>query len=90
MPVTLSEGQTKKLDANLIPVYVPPVPATLWGYMTDAETGVAISGAIVSITGPGGTYSDPSDYSGRYEITGIVPGTYSGTVIAAGYEEKAF
>ena len=88
MSITLSEGETKRLDVGLTPL--PPEPATLYGKVTDADTGSGVSGATVSITGPGGSYSDTTDYGGNYRIEGIVPGTYSGLVIHPDYEDYAF
>lgn len=88
MSITLVEGQTKTLDVGLTPL--PPAPATLYGKVTDAVTGSAVSGATVSITGPGGTYSDTTDYAGNYRIEDIVPGTYSGLVTHPDYEDYYF
>lgn len=83
MPVTLTEGKIRQLDVSLAPVYVPPVPATLWGHITDAETGLAIAGALIQV---GSVASGLSGGDGRFEITDIPAGTYVLTISAEGYE----
>jgi len=75
MSITLSEGQTKKLDISLTPVYVPPEPATLYGTVTEAGSGYAISGALVEVVGTG--LSDYTISNGSYQITNIPAGTYT-------------
>ena len=82
MPITLAAGETKRVDALLTPVYVPPAPATLWGIIADAVTGYTISGALIEV---GTVASGYSDTNGNYQITGIPAGTYSITVSASGY-----
>lgn len=75
MPITLGEGETKRLDASLTPVYVPPVLATLYGTVIDIETHSSISGVLVEVLGTGLT--DSTDAGGGYEIAYIPPGTYT-------------
>lgn len=75
MPITLGAGQTKRLDASLTPVYVPPVLATLYGTVIDVETHIPISGVLVEVIGTGLTTS--TDTGGSYEIAYIPPGTYT-------------
>ncbi len=87
MSIILGAGETKKLDVSLTPVYVPPQPARLWGYVKDAETGAIIVGAKVELIG---ALYDLTDATGKYDITGITPGTYSGKVSAAGYQDFNF
>ena len=84
MPVTLLPGETKRVDASLTPVYVPPAPATLWGCVTDAETGIGIGGVLVEVVGVLSAYSGAD---GRYEIVDIPAGTYTVRFSKEGYEE---
>ena len=74
MSITLTAGQTKRLDTSLTPVYVPPLPATLWGYVKDAQTGIGIQDVTVEVVGVSSAYSDAN---GRYEILDIPAGTYT-------------
>ena len=87
MPITLAAGETKQLNANLTPVYVPPAPARLWGYVKDANTGYPIAGARVELIG---LAYDLTDANGMYDISNIPAETYSGKVSAAGYEDYTF
>ena len=83
MSITLSEGEVKELDVSLTHIYIPPIPATLWGYITDAETALAIDGALIQV---GNIASGYSGNSGRFEITNIPAGTYAVTISAEGYK----
>lgn len=82
MPITLIEGESRRLDTQLTPL--PPQPATLWGSVIDAETGSGISGATVTLVGAG--LADVTDSSGSFEITNTPPGTYSVRVSHPDYE----
>ena len=84
MPVTLLPGETKRVDASLTPVYVPPELATLWGCVTDAETGIRIGDVLVEVVGVSSAYSGAD---GCYEIVGIPAGTYTVRFSKEGYEE---
>ena len=86
MPITLSEGQVKELNAGLEPIYVPPEPATLYGVVIDAETGYPIAGVLVSLLGT--ALSAYTGGDGSYEITNIPAGTYSVEFSHADYETK--
>ena len=84
MPKTLVEG-LNPLDANLIPVYVPPPPtATLQGTVTDADTGYGVAGVLVEVVGT--AFSAYTDYSGSYSIAGIPVGTYTIRFSKEGYD----
>lgn len=87
MSITLHEGETKSLNVNLTPI--PLEPATLFGTIINADTGTAVIGATVTITGPA-TYSDTSDSTGAYRITNIIPGAYNGEVSHPDYETAYF
>ncbi len=87
MSITLQPGEQRQLNVPLTPI--PPAGATLYGYVKDAVTGAAIVGAVIQLTGPY-QYSDTTDGAGYYQITEIVPGTYSGMVSAGGYQSVAF
>ena len=60
----------------------PPGQATLYGRVTDAVTGVPVSGVKVSIDGLV-TYTDAS---GNYGFIGLTPGSYSIEFSKDGYE----
>ena len=83
MPVTLLPGETKRVDASLAPVYVPPELATLWGCVADAETGIGIGDVLVEVVGALSTYSGAD---GCYEIVDIPAGTYTVRFSKEGYE----
>jgi len=87
MPITLAAGETRQLNVSLTPVYIPPQPARLWGYVKDINTGYPITGARVELIG---LAYDLTDASGMYDLTNIPAGTYSGKVSATGYEDYPF
>lgn len=62
---------------------------TLSGKVTNLNTGGAISGATVSITGPA-TASTTTDANGNYSFTGLQPGTYSVTGTHSGYKARTY
>ena len=76
--IVLQEG-TNVLNVGLTPI--PPV-ASLYGVVTDAETGFALSGVKVTIDGLV-TYTD---VNGTYAFEGLTPGTYTITFEKEGYE----
>jgi len=88
MAITLQPGQQLPLNVQLTPL--PVEPATLYGKVTNAETGGNVVGAVVQISGDGGTYSDTTNSSGNYQINNIEPGTYDGLVTHPDYEDKTF
>ena len=82
MPITLQPGVSYQLNVSLI-----PLPAELYGKVTDFTSGNPIVGANISVVGHGNpnSYQDITDENGDYDIQGIVPGEYDVTVTATGY-----
>jgi len=68
-----------------------PVPTTgaLTGTVVDADTGAAIMGATVAVSGPESREAT-TDSNGVFLFPDLSPGTYSGEVSAAGYETGYF
>ena len=85
MPIILGPGEQRELDVALTPAVIPN--ATLFGYITDHETGKPIASALVQLSGG---YSAVTNSNGYYQISNIIPGSYSGQVSADGYEPAAF
>ena len=85
MSITFAEGETKPLNITMTPV--PLAPASLHGYVTDAETGGAVAGARVELIG---LAYDMTNSAGYFEITDIPPGTYSGKVTHPDYYDYTF
>lgn len=83
MPITLSPGEQRSLDIQLTPL--PIEDARLWGYVTDADTGLPIVGATVKLTGVD-TYQQTTLSDGAYDIYPIIPGTYTVEVSHPDYE----
>ena len=77
--IVLSEGENV-LDVQLTPI--PPPVATLYGVVTDAQTGYPLSGVKVTINGLT-TYTDAG---GNYGFTGLTPGAYTIQFSKDGYE----
>jgi len=75
MSIVLSEGQVRQLNTGLVPIYVPPEPATLYGVVSDVDTGSPVAGVLVSLVGTG--FSAYTAGDGGYEIVNIPAGTYS-------------
>ena len=76
--IVLEEG-TNVLNVGLVPI--PPV-ASLYGVVTDAETGFTLQGVKVTIDGLV-TYTD---VNGTYAFEGLTPGSYSIEFSKDGYE----
>ena len=85
MPITLGPGEERQLNVSLSATVIPT--ASLFGYVTDAETGAPIVGATVQLSGG---YAAITNSQGYYQILDIIPGSYSGQVTAAGYEPYTF
>ena len=66
----------------------PPDKATLWGKVTNTQTGQAIQGIEVSFDG----YLGTTQSNGRYLIENIIPGGYEVTFYdpLGRYESAAF
>ena len=77
--IVLYEGNNT-LNVNLVPI--PPLVANLYGVVTDAVTGEAISGVRVAIDGLV-TYTDSL---GQYGFEGLEPGNYVVEFSKEGYE----
>ncbi|GAI65913.1 unnamed protein product [marine sediment metagenome] len=77
--IVLYEG-SNELNVGLIPI--PPPVATLYGVVTNAETGSPIEGVKVTINGLV-TYTNSS---GAYGFEGLTPGSYTITFEKEGYE----
>jgi protocatechuate 3,4-dioxygenase beta subunit len=84
MTIILGPGEQRQLNVALLPA---PLNATLFGYITDAESGGPIAGALVELSGG---YSATTNSQGYYQILNIPPGSYEGQVSAAGYELSTF
>ena len=77
MAVTLATG------LNRLDVPLTAIAATLWGYVTDKNTGQPIVGALVQV---GDIASGYTGSDGKYTISGIPVGTYTIQVSASGYQ----
>lgn len=86
MPITLNPGDIRELSVQMTPVYVPPEKATLYGQVTDVDTGLGIPGVHVTLEGTGGTYGGYTDSQGNYQIPDIEPSTYTVTFTHADYQ----
>ncbi|MBA7687737.1 hypothetical protein ES703_96204 [subsurface metagenome] len=64
----------------------PPGAATLYGIVTDAETGNPILGVLVTLNG-GSTYTDGT---GAYAFADIAPGEYVLQFSKEGYETVVY
>jgi len=79
--IILYEG-TNELNVGMTPI--PPPVASLYGVVTDAETGNPIYGVLVTINGLT-TYTDAG---GNYGFEGLTPGSYTITFEKDGYETE--
>lgn len=73
MSVTLEAGETRELSVSLVPI--TPAPASLYGRVTDSETGYGIEGVTVEVVGM--ALYGHTDSAGNYTIPEIPPGTYT-------------
>ena len=74
----LQEGNNE-LNVQLTPM--PPEEAVLFGKVVDSETGLPVSGVLVTVDGAN-TYTNSS---GDYAIGGLTPGSYTVTFEKEGY-----
>ncbi len=58
--------------------------ATVAGFVSDAQTGDPVVGAVVTVTGQGNQYSSVTDGDGFYEIDHLVAGTYAKVLVTKG------
>ncbi len=79
----LNEGDNQ-LNVGL--VSIPPPVANLYGVVTDAETGLPLSGVKVTLDGLT-TYTDAS---GNYGFTELAPGSYTVIFEKDGYETGTY
>lgn len=79
--ITLYEGNNV-LNVQLVPIAVPV--ATLYGLVTDAETGYALQGVKVTVD----SLVAYTDSSGYYSFTGLSVGAHTIKFERAGYETK--
>jgi len=79
--IVLTEGNNV-LNVGLTPI--PPPVATLYGVVTDADTGYPIEGVKVTING----LVTHTNSSGAYAFEGLTPGSYTITFEKAGYETE--
>jgi len=77
--IVIYEG-TNEQNVELPPI-APPV-ASLYGVVSDADTGYTLAGVKVTIDGLV-TYTDSL---GRYAFDGLAPGGYTLTFEKSGYE----
>jgi protocatechuate 3,4-dioxygenase beta subunit len=83
--VLVVENQTTPhICFHLTPV--GDLDAGIGGFVFDGRTQAAISGALVTAIGIGGSYEASTDAQGDYLIAGLEPGDYLVRVDASGYE----
>jgi Carboxypeptidase regulatory-like domain/TonB-dependent Receptor Plug Domain len=58
----------------------------LGGVVYDSS-GAVVPGITVNIVGPQGTYTVKTDAAGRYEVSGVIPGSYKITIEAPGFKK---
>ncbi|WP_231954993.1 carboxypeptidase-like regulatory domain-containing protein [Occultella aeris] len=74
-PVTVPTGSEEPITDQ---DFVVQAPASVSGTVTGGGQGVA--GAVVTITGPGGTFTTPTAADGGYSFPGLPPGQYTVTL----------
>lgn len=71
-------------DLGSIALTLNPTTGTVQGTVTNASTGAPISGAAITVSGPGaGSAVTATD--GSYQLTGLNPGTYTLSAAKTGY-----
>jgi hypothetical protein len=81
--VVVTAGAVTTVHFTLTPRAIDPGEGTIAGTVTDASSSQPIVGATVTVRGTAYTATTQAD--GRYEIAGVVPGTYAVDVTATGY-----
>lgn len=84
---SISETVTSYASANMLGALIALAPVqtgTLTGTITDANTGLPVSGATVSLNDPG-SHSTTTDASGNYTLSGVTAGAYTATISKTGY-----
>ncbi len=64
-----------------------PTAGTLSGMVTDSVSGVAVSGAVVGVSGSSGTFTTAADDTGTYSISELPAGKYTVSCQAEGYNK---
>jgi len=82
--ITLVAG-LNELNVSLTPTAAPPATATLYGTVTDAETGLPLVGVIITVDGSLVQYTDSSGY---YIFSGLAVGSHSVKFEKAGYNTE--
>ena len=77
--IVLIEG-SNELNVGMVPI-APPL-ADLSGVVTDAGTGIPLSGVLVTING----LTTMTNVFGEYMFVGLTPGSYTITFEKEGYE----
>src|SRR5579859_4395568 len=83
---TILATRTARSQATTAPGVNSATRGGLGGTVYDSA-GAVMPGINVSITGPQGSYVIKTDQSGRYELTGLVPGSYKVIVETAGFKK---
>ncbi len=82
--VTVADGATLTLSSSLTEASgTPPTTTSLLGTVVDADSGQALSGVDVAVSG--GTLRTVTDADGGFGLTGLQPGNWELDVSLAGY-----
>ena len=82
----LTNGALPLLHGDLGAAFgTPQTPGAISGTVTDSVTSQPVAGATVS----DGAGSTPTDATGKYTLTNVVPGTYTITTSASGYTTQS-
>jgi hypothetical protein len=84
LPVIVSSGDT--VDMQEVALTLTAGSISVFGQITDGETGLPINEAVVSIMGT--TISTRTDTDGQYRIQGLDPGSRTFTFSATGYNSQ--
>ncbi|HSN17568.1 MAG TPA: carboxypeptidase regulatory-like domain-containing protein, partial [Gammaproteobacteria bacterium] len=81
VPASLAGGLVLNFSPALYPTGTTPSGADLTGSVQDAQSGMPIAGATVTV----GSSTVQTDSTGRFSLAGLTAGTYTATVSASGY-----